>query len=104
MEEELLQKLLRGDQSGYKYIFDTYYKVLTNFAHRIVKDTETAKDVVQNVIIKIYNNRDHLKGVKEIKYYLYTCVYRECLNELKKQNIREIHQHQYASFQETIFI
>jgi RNA polymerase sigma-70 factor (family 1) len=99
----LLEKLIDGDESAFKYLFDSHYRALTNFAYRFFRDADLAKDVVQNVFVKIYQNRPSLRTVDDIKNYLYKAVYNECLNELKKQDVRDRYHDQYASLQETTF-
>jgi RNA polymerase sigma-70 factor, ECF subfamily len=103
MKVELLEKLVGGDESAYKYLFESYYRPLTAFAFRFFQEVQMAKDVVQNVFLKIYQNRQSLRTVTDIRSYLYKAVYNECLNEIRKHDTRDRYHAQYAVFQQTSF-
>jgi RNA polymerase sigma-70 factor (ECF subfamily) len=97
MTPSLIEKLKSGDESAYRLLFDQYYVPLTSFAFRFTKSSEIAKDVVQNLFIKLYQNRDGLTIQSDLKNYLYKAVYHGSLNELKKENLREEHHLHYVN-------
>lgn len=57
-DRELLTLLRRGEISAFVDIYTTYYDALLNYADRLLNDVETARDVVQQVFYKIWENRD----------------------------------------------
>jgi RNA polymerase sigma-70 factor (ECF subfamily) len=85
----LVDRLKSGEFSSYEALFNTFYIPLTSFAHRLVKDAEISKDIVQNVFIKIHQHRESLVVQSDFRSYLYKAVYNESLNELAKINNRE---------------
>lgn len=85
----LANRLKRGEPSAYEELFNTFYVPLTSFAYRFLKDTEISKDIVQNVFIKIHQQREDLVVQSDLGSYLYRAVYNESLNELKKNESRE---------------
>jgi DNA-directed RNA polymerase specialized sigma24 family protein len=82
-EEDLLQSLQEGHEEAYHFLFNTYYRRLVAFAFGIVKETEQAKDVVQNCFVKLYHKRGELVQVNNINAYLYKIVYHEALNYVR---------------------
>jgi RNA polymerase sigma-70 factor (family 1) len=101
MTSGLIERLKNGDESAYSYLFDQYYAPLTSFAFRFTRSYEISKDVVQNLFIRLYQNRDTLTIQTDIKSYLYKAVYNGSLNELKKETLREEHHLYYVSERET---
>lgn len=80
MPEQNVHKL---SLSAYKSHFDTLYVPLCLFANKYVHNLNTAKDLVQEVFIKIWEDQVALKNESAIKSYLYTAVKNKSLDYLK---------------------
>lgn len=50
----LIRNLKKGDEAAYKMLFDEYYKVLTVFANKYIKDLESAKEIVQDLFVHLF--------------------------------------------------
>lgn len=55
-EEELVALLRSGSRDGFNYLYHNYSAVLYGVIFRIVNDEETARDVMQEAFVKIWNN------------------------------------------------
>lgn len=67
-----------------KESFDQYYLILVEFACYMVKDEEYAKDIVQDVFVKLLERNQALpKDPRSIKSYLYTMVRNASLNKIR---------------------
>lgn len=53
----------------------------------ILKDQSAAEDMVQNVFLKLWDNRDHLGEIQNLKSYLLSMTKNASLDELSK-NVR----------------
>ena len=96
-DRELLALLRRGEISAFADIYTTYYDALLNYADRLLNDVEAARDVVQQVYYKIWENRDVLNISISIKAYLFKSVYHASLNTLAHQkNIQKYEQEQLS--------
>lgn len=51
---------------SWKTLYDFYYSALCSYANSIIKDSETAKDLVQDILIKIWDSNGHFKEVKDL--------------------------------------
>jgi RNA polymerase sigma-70 factor (ECF subfamily) len=72
----------------FKHSFELHFDELHRYAFTILKDSEKAKDAVQQVFIKWWNRKS--EGHPENpKAYLYTAVYNHCLNEVRNTKVRE---------------
>ncbi|MDM5248001.1 sigma-70 family RNA polymerase sigma factor [Lysinibacillus sp. G4S2] len=67
-----------------------YGNELVRWAFSYVKDTEIAKDVVQNTFIKCYKNLDSFRFDGQIKTWLYRITINECKDYLKSWNYKMV--------------
>lgn len=59
---------------------------LFGFAYRMLKNREDAQDAMQELLLKLWNNREKLETNGNIKTYCYTALYRDCIDRLRKRN------------------
>ena len=87
-----------GDTKAFEVLFKTYYPVLCIYAKKIVNDLDEARDIVQDVFVKIYDNRATMEINTSVKSYLYRSVHNACLNHLKRKNTHNNHN-EYLKYQ-----
>jgi RNA polymerase sigma-70 factor (ECF subfamily) len=68
-QEELIPLILKKDQRGFTIMYDMYSKSLFSVISNLVKETEDAEDVLQEVFVKIWKN---IETYNETKGRLYT--------------------------------
>lgn len=76
---------------GIERLFMANHKALCNLANRILRNRDTAEDIVQEVFIKIWQKRDEIKIESTLKGYLFKAVANAALNEL--QRIKKFQYH-----------
>ena len=81
----ILQRMIDGDENAFKYFFDTYYDNLCNFVNSYLRDETLAEDIVQNIFIYLWENRNSLPTNCSIKSYLYTASKNKSLNHLRNE-------------------
>ena len=74
------------DETAYKELFIQLFHSLTRFATGIVHSKETAEEIVSDVFISIWNNRNHLNEIEDLQLYLFIAVKNNSLRKLKQQN------------------
>lgn len=67
-----------------------YGNELVRLAFSYVKDTEIAKDMVQNTFIKCYKNLESFRFDAQIKTWLYRITINECKDYLKSWNYKMV--------------
>lgn len=72
-------------------LFSEHYEQLHRYAFTILKDGDTAKDIVQAIFLNLWEKRASLNINTSPKAYLFRCVYNESLNYLKKQDTLKKH-------------
>lgn len=88
-ESKLIAGLRNGNMDAYEEAFHTYYPKFVRFAHYIVNDMAIAKDLVQNVFLKVWRFRDRLDESLSLQNYLYVLTKREVLNFLRTKRVFE---------------
>ncbi|HSZ72202.1 MAG TPA: RNA polymerase sigma-70 factor [Cytophagaceae bacterium] len=71
-------------------IFREHHKMLCKVAYAIVRDKNTAEDIVQDVFLTLWRKRKELTIDSNLKGYLYRAVSNSCLNHLQSYHKRNI--------------
>lgn len=77
-----------GDPGAYALIYRRYFGVLFNYGKKISIDHELIKDCIQELFIKIWNNRENLSETTSIKYYLFTSLKHKLMDSLKSAYVK----------------
>jgi RNA polymerase sigma-70 factor, ECF subfamily len=83
------QPLQIKSHSDFEVLFHTHYSSLCSYANHFIKDIDASEEVVQEVMLKIWVNRDSLIITSSIRSYLFRAVRNGCMNVLKHIDIRE---------------
>ena len=86
---ELVDKFRKGDLEVFDQIFRKYGDRLYGFALSYLKSKEEAEGLVQDVFMKIWQNRQNLKKESSLKSYLFTIAYHDICKIFKKRQIHE---------------
>ena len=70
-------------KENFERLFRTYFVPLSYFASKYVNDLDDAKEIVHNVFLRIWENRDSFDWNQPAKSYLYTAVYKRSLNHIR---------------------
>lgn len=84
-ERNAVELLKKGSSKGFCVIFHLYHKQLFFISRKIIKDHSLAEDVVQDVFIKLWLNREKLDPDKSIKGFLTTCLRNHIRNTIRDQ-------------------
>lgn len=83
--EPLLQKVALGDQLAFRELYHTFHKRLHYFAFALVKTKEAAEEIVEDVFIRLWNQRSTVTEINNLKIYLYTATKNTALNYLSRK-------------------
>lgn len=70
-EQDLLQMIARGDESAFRTVFSQYWGKIYANALKFTKAPELAKDLAQDVFVKLWVKREKLATVEHFPPYLY---------------------------------
>ena len=86
---KILTNLKRGKKKAFKKVFAIYYPRLEKYACYFIANRQEAEDIVQDVFVQVWENRDSIKTDSNFDSWLFTLVRNRCLNVLKKQMIEK---------------
>lgn len=89
-DQELIDLLKAEDNAAFEEIFLRYEPLLLNFIYKKIKDRDEAKDVLQDIFIQVWNNRNRMVIVS-LSSYLYTMALNKIRDRYKHQVIHEEH-------------
>ena len=84
-------KLKPDDKQAFTRLFHTYYKDLVLFGGTYIPEKSTCEDIVQNIFLKLWNDRKSLEIENSLKSYLLKAVRNYCLDELRHRRIIDEH-------------
>lgn len=88
-DTELIMKLKNHDEHAMIILYKSYWKSLYISAFKILKDKEACEDIVQELFIKIWNNREQLNIQSSVQAYLSAAVRYEVLRMLRNSKNHE---------------
>jgi RNA polymerase sigma factor (sigma-70 family) len=89
-DNELISKVLSGDQQAYAGLVNRYQNYVFTLALRFTKNREDAEEVSQDIFIKAYRALADFRGASKFSTWLYTIVNTTCITFLRKKRL-EVH-------------
>lgn len=88
-DDYLIVELKKGNEEAYKYLYTNKYKNIVHYVNGLTRDYDKAEDIVQGVIVKLWNNRTEIEISGSVKSYLYKAAYHTFINEYKRDKLKE---------------
>lgn len=85
---DILQKNWSTDQ-GFESLFKDLYAQLYRYASGILSDDMQAEEVVQDVFLKLWQQREQISIEINVQSYLYRAVHNHCMNILNHRKVKE---------------
>ncbi len=89
-EKELFLLIKNSDHKAFEILFRLYYVPLKKFAKHILEDDDSAEDIVQEVFIRLWENRKSLENSAPGSY-LYRIVKNKALNLIRHNTVKLRH-------------
>ena len=83
-EQQQLRKIRRGDIRSFETLFHTHYQGMLAYARSLVRQEETAEEVVQDVFYNVWKNREEIRINQSWKSYLFRAVYNNSMMALRR--------------------
>lgn len=79
-----------GDQDAFDETVERYSRKVYGLCYRILRDEEQAKDMTQEVFMRVYLKRKAFKGKSSVYTWIYRICVNMCLSYLKKSKIQTV--------------
>ena len=80
----LIENLKKGNEDAFVYLMNTYHDKLCVYARGLTKDHYTAQDIVQNVFLRVWEQRKKLNSSLNLNNFLYKSIYNEFIDHYRK--------------------
>jgi len=102
--EELYDLVKSGDQRAYELLFAVFFARLNDFARRVIRDEMVSQDIVQEVFVTLWVNREKIVSAN-VEGFLFRAVRNRCLDYIKHLKVvsNSIHQITLSSEYEELY-
>ncbi|WP_044263625.1 RNA polymerase sigma factor [Bacteroides timonensis] len=81
----LWKRFIGGDEEAYACIYKQHVDSLYSYASCFINDKCLVEDCIQDLFIKIYQNRKNLGETNNIKLYLFVALKRQLFNSIRNE-------------------
>lgn len=82
--EELLHLISQNDEAAFSELYNRFWKKMFAVAYNRLKEMQDAEDIVHDVFVRLWANRQKLE-IEELENYLATAVKYGVLSKIKKR-------------------
>ncbi|EID76405.1 RNA polymerase sigma-70 factor [Imtechella halotolerans] len=83
-----ITQLIEGNHNAYETLFHLYFEKLHYVAVSYIENTEDAKEIIQNIFLKVWKKKQILTPEMNLNAYLFKMVKNECLDYLKHTKVQ----------------
>ena len=83
IETDIVARCQRGEKEAFRWVVQKYQRMVFSLALKMLCDEEEAKDMVQETMIKVWQNMGEYEVGKNFTTWIYTIAVRLCLDRLK---------------------
>lgn len=83
---DLFNRIGKGDESAFRDIFHIYTPRLHSFIYKIVKSSTATENLIQDVFMKLWLNREEVAHKDDPSSWLFTVASHQAFNYLKKMS------------------
>lgn len=83
LEQKYLSELRNGSYKAFDALYDMYSQRLFAFVYKLTKSKNDAKEIVQDVFVKLWLNRENLLNNTSFQSYLFTIAKNNVINKVR---------------------
>jgi len=88
-DQNLIRRLRKGDKIAFELIYNKFKEKLYYFTLRYIHTAIDSEEIIQNVFVSLWENRDALKEGHSLSSYLYKITINQIYNHLKHRAVRQ---------------
>jgi RNA polymerase sigma-70 factor (ECF subfamily) len=96
-DSEIIRRIRQGDKQEFEKLFRSSYVSLVRYAKRILKDHDTAEEIVQDLFFRLWQDRGNLTIESSLNGYLFRSVHNRSLHFLEHQKVVDRHAGEIAA-------
>lgn len=87
-DKELLQDIALGNEQAFQMLFNRHWKALFSFVYRLTRDEEHTKDILQDVFLYLWKNKENLYSGESFLPYLNTVARNNVMTAFRRDKVR----------------
>ncbi|HLO61224.1 MAG TPA: RNA polymerase sigma-70 factor [Bacteroidales bacterium] len=88
-DETLIRRLQESDKEAFELVFNQFKEKLYYFAFGYLHSSSESEEIIQNVFVALWENRDLLNDAYPIRHYLYRITVNHIYNFFKHQSVKQ---------------
>ncbi len=89
-EDLLFGQLDMDEKKSFTSLYQSHYETVYFFLLKYLKSEDLSEDICQSVFLKMWENRDKLNEINNLKAYLLTIAKRQAIDFLKRASIEKV--------------
>ena len=98
-DTEIIRRIRQGDKAEFESLFRSSYVSLVRYAKSIIKDHDSAEEIVQDLFFRLWQNRERINIESSLNGYLFRAVHNKCLHYINHLKIVGQHAQETAAGQ-----
>jgi RNA polymerase sigma-70 factor (ECF subfamily) len=86
-DTEIARRIRNGDSGQFESLFRSSYVSLVKYAKTIIKDHDTAEEIVQDLFFRLWQDKENLKIESSLTGYLFRAVHNRCLHFIEHSRV-----------------
>lgn len=85
MKDIIAMRIKNGDEQAFELLFRKYYLKLRSFVNKFLHDQEEAEEIVEEVFVRIWENRQSIDPDNSLVSYMFKTAQNLSLNAIRKK-------------------
>mgnify|MGYP000911344014 CR=1 FL=1 len=84
-DQKLMKEIKAGNMLAFDALYKKYCKSLYKFVFSIIKSAEEAENIIQDVFLNLWLNRNNIQKEALVKYYIFTIAYNSTISVIRRK-------------------
>jgi len=95
----IIGRIRQGDVGQFESLFRSSYVSLVRYAKTLIKDHDTAEEIVQDLFFRLWQDKEKIKIESSLNGYLFRSIHNRCLHYIEHNRVVERHAEEMSSRQ-----
>lgn len=96
-DKDIIGRIRKGDIKQFESLFRSSYVSLVKYSKKLIKDQDTAEEIVQELFFRLWQDREKIKIESSLNGYLFRAVHNRCLHYFEHLKVVERHAQEMTS-------
>lgn len=93
-DSEIAGRIRKGDKVAFESLFRSSYVSLVKYARTLLKDQDTSEEIVQDLFVRLWQERENVRIESSFNGYLFRAVHNRCLHYIEHRKVVQRHADQ----------